>query len=174
MELPIGVVVEVPEPFGSQLQAARARFGDELAEFVPTHVTLVPPTEVDPSPDHLAAIDEHLAVLARRHAPFTVHLQGTATFRPVSPVVYLPLASGAAQCTALQADCRTGVLAVPLKFPYEPHVTIAHRIDDAGLDRAYAEMAGFDARFSVTEITRYEYDDDGYWRPRARFGLAGG
>lgn len=45
----IGVSIAVPEPHGSLLQERRAGFGDPAACGIPTHVTLLPPTEVDTS-----------------------------------------------------------------------------------------------------------------------------
>ena len=42
----IGVSIAVPEPHGSLLQERRAGFGDAAAHGIPTHVTLLPPTEV--------------------------------------------------------------------------------------------------------------------------------
>ncbi len=42
----LGVSIAVPEPYGSLLQERRAGFGDQAAHGIPTHVTLVPPTEV--------------------------------------------------------------------------------------------------------------------------------
>ena len=43
----IGVSIAVPEPHGSLLQQLRTGFGDAAAHGIPTHVTLLPPTEVD-------------------------------------------------------------------------------------------------------------------------------
>ena len=43
----IGVAIAIPEPFGSELQRHRASFGDPQASAIPTHVTLVPPTDID-------------------------------------------------------------------------------------------------------------------------------
>jgi hypothetical protein len=43
----LGVSIAVPEPYGSLLQERRAGFGDPAAHGIPTHVTLLPPTEVD-------------------------------------------------------------------------------------------------------------------------------
>ena len=43
----IGVAIAIPEPFGSELQSHRASFGDVMAEAIPTHLTLLPPSEVD-------------------------------------------------------------------------------------------------------------------------------
>jgi len=83
----IGVAIEVPDPHGAELQRWRADFGDPLANAIPAHVTLLPPTVVPPSmtPDVAA----HLAEVAARTKPFVVRLRGTGSFRPVSPVVYV-------------------------------------------------------------------------------------
>ena len=76
----IGIALQVPPPFGPQLQAARAGFGDPLAPHVPPHITLLGPTDVA----SLDPVVDHLATVAAAHRPFTVHLRGTGTFRPVS------------------------------------------------------------------------------------------
>ena len=43
----IGVALAIPEPWATQLQDYRTALGDETATRIPTHITLVPPTEVD-------------------------------------------------------------------------------------------------------------------------------
>ncbi|NEE18013.1 2'-5' RNA ligase family protein, partial [Streptomyces sp. SID7499] len=43
----LGVSIAVPEPYGSLLQDRRASFGDPAAFGIPTHVTLLPPTEAE-------------------------------------------------------------------------------------------------------------------------------
>jgi hypothetical protein len=48
----IGVSIAVPEPWGSELQAFRASVGDTSAEGIPTHITLMPPHEIDEQLDH--------------------------------------------------------------------------------------------------------------------------
>ena len=58
----IGVSIAVPEPHGSLLQERRAGFGDPAAYGIPTHVTLLPPTEVGDS--DLPAIEAHLLEVA--------------------------------------------------------------------------------------------------------------
>ena len=42
----IGVAVAIPEPWATQLQDYRTAVGDATATMIPTHITLVPPTEV--------------------------------------------------------------------------------------------------------------------------------
>ena len=60
---------------------------------------------------------------------------------------------------------------VDLAFPYHPHVTVAHHLDDGRLDQAFAELAGFECEFPVEEIHLYVHDDDVGWRPTRDFAL---
>ncbi len=152
----------IPEPFGAQLQEVRGHLGDPLATSVPAHITLIPPTVV--APDEVPGVERHLARIGREHPPFDVVLAGTGTFRPISPVVFVRLERGADRCAALEADVRSGVLAQPLRFPYHPHVTIAHDLDEPALDHAEAVMADFRAPFPVDRFWLYEHGDDGVWR----------
>src|SRR3954452_20859110 len=95
----IGVAVAIPEPWATQLQDYRTAVGDATAAMIPTHVTLVPPTEIDDV--HLAEVEKHLEEAAEGAASFRVHLRGTGTFRPVSPVVFVTLVRGISQCEQL-------------------------------------------------------------------------
>ncbi len=124
---------------------------------IPTHITLVPPTEVA---GDLADLESHLADAAAEVAPFDVHLRGTGTFRPVSPVVFVMLAEGISQCEQLAAAVRTGPLDIDLDFPYHPHVTVAHHLDDEALDQAFDELAGFECEFAVDGFHLYVHDDE--------------
>ena len=167
----IGVSVELPDPEGRELQRWRAAFGDPLAHAIPVHVTLLPPTEV---PLGIAGgITRHLATVARATRPFTIRLRGTGSFRPVSPVVFVRLAEGVEGCDALQRRIRTGPLRRELSFPYHPHVTVAHHLPEAALDRAERTLSDYACDFEVTGIGVYEHGPDGVWRLQRRFGFAG-
>ncbi|MGL4172508.1 MAG: 2'-5' RNA ligase family protein [Actinomycetota bacterium] len=156
----IGVAITVPEPYAAQLRAHRESFGDPLASTVPPHVTLLPPTPV-PLVD-AGNIDAHLADLAATSRPFDIELRGSATFRPVSPVVFVPLVRGISECEQLERRVRRAPLAREVPFYYHPHVTVAHHVDDAALDRAEAVMANFSCRFAVTGFDLYEHIDGGW------------
>jgi len=169
-QLRIGVAIPVPDPFGPVLQGARARFGDPLADSIPPHITLLGPTVVEPA--DLDAISDHLASVATGVGAFTLHLRGTGSFRPVSPVVFMQVAEGIAQCERLERAVRSGPLAQEVRFNYHPHVTVAHEVPDADLDRAFMELAHYEARFPVDAFSVYEHGDDGVWRPERRFALA--
>lgn len=168
----IGVAVAIPEPWASELQDYRLALGDRTATMIPTHLTLLPPAEV--GPDELAEVESHLAEAAAGVEPFEVHLRGTGTFRPVSPVVFVALAGGISQCEQLAAAVRRGPLACELDYPFHPHVTVAHHLDEAALDRAFEDLATFECRFEVSEFHLYEHDVDAGWRPTRAFTLGVG
>nr|WP_203614252.1 2'-5' RNA ligase family protein [Streptomyces rochei] len=147
----------------------RAGFGDAAAHGIPTHVTLLPPTEVDGGA--LPAIEAHLAEVAARGRPFPMRLSGTGTFRPLSPVVYVQVVEGGAACSWLQKRIRDASGPVPreLQFPYHPHVTVAHGIDEAAMDRAYEELSDYEAQWPCTGFALYEQGADGVWRKLREF-----
>lgn len=165
----IGVAVAIPEPWASELQDYRTSVGDTTATQIPTHITLVPPTEV-PDAD-LEAVGAHLTQAASAVSPFHIHLRGTGTFRPVSPVVFVTLAEGISSCEVLADAVRQGPLEVELHYPYHPHVTIAHHLDDQALDRAFAELAEFECRFDVDAFSLYVHEAGTGWRATDHFTL---
>nr|BFD83095.1 2'-5' RNA ligase family protein [Streptomyces sp. Xyl84] len=169
----IGVSIAVPEPHGSLLQERRAGFGDAAAHKIPTHVTLLPPTEVDRA--DLPAVEAHLTEVAAAGRPFTMRLSGTATFRPLSPVVYIRVVEGAEACSRLQERVRdaSGPVARELQFPYHPHVTVAHGIEEAAMDRAFEELAGYEAEWPCTGFALHEQGPDGVWRKLREFSFGG-
>ena len=167
----IGVALAIPEPWATQLQDYRTALGDETATRIPTHITLVPPTDV--ADDELPGVEQHLADVAAEMPPFDVHLRGTGTFRPVSPVVFVSLVRGISHCEQLAAAVRHGPLTVPLQFPYHPHVTVAHHLCDEALDRAFEELAGFECRFEADGFHLYRHEEQDGWRPTRDFPLGG-
>ncbi|QBX56227.1 2'-5' RNA ligase family protein [Nocardioides seonyuensis] len=167
--LTIGVAIAIPEPWATQLQDYRTSIGDHTAQHIPTHITLVPP--VDVAEEDLAALQEHLEATAATRRPFRIHLRGTGTFRPVSPVVFVSVVEGISECEQLAEVVRSGPLAVDLAFPYHPHVTIAHHLDDATLDRAFAELSAFDCQFEAESFALYLHEQEEGWRPERTFEL---
>lgn len=170
----LGVSIAVPEPYGSLLQEQRAGFGDPAAHAIPTHVTLLPPTEVDAA--SLPAVEAHLADVATASRPFPMRLSGTGTFRPLSPVVFIQVVEGVSACGWLQKRVRdaSGPLVRELQFPYHPHVTVAHGIAEDAMDRAYAELSEYGARWSCTSFALYEQGADGVWRKLHEYAFGGG
>jgi 2'-5' RNA ligase len=169
----IGVALDIPEPYGSQLQEWRERLGDPNAERIVPHVTLLPPTPVPP--EMLPEIEEHLRTVAANFEPFDIRIRGSATFLPISPVVFVPLVLGIAECEQLERAVRSGPLRRTIGYPYHPHVTVAHDLPAEALDRAYVEMSSYDASFRVWGLTLFEQGPDLHWRPQrdVTFGAGG-
>lgn len=167
----IGVSVAVPDPWGSDLQDFRVGLGDPTAAGIPTHVTLMPPIDVED--DLVTGIHQHLERVADAARPFTMRLRGTGTFRPVSPVVFVNVVEGISCCEMLASAVRKGPLAIDAQYPYHPHVTVAHHLDQPLLDRAFEELAPFDCRFTVDHFSLYVHDDAVGWTPVKDFGLGG-
>lgn len=165
----IGVAVAIPEPWATELQDYRLSLGDETASLIPTHITLVPPLEV--SDGSLDEVEAHLLTVAAGTGPFRVHLRGTSTFRPVSPVVFVTVVEGISSLERLASGVCSGPLATELRYPYHPHVTIAHHLDDPTLDRAFDELSGFECVFQADEFHLYRHDEATGWRPTRAFPL---
>jgi 2'-5' RNA ligase len=159
--LTLGVVISIPQPHATVLRGWRQRVGDPLYAQIPPHVTLLPPTEVERS--DLADIEKHLRAAAAGCSPFPMHLAGTGTFRPLSPVVFIQVARGLAECEVLESAIRSGPLERELEFPYHPHVTVAHHVPDDAMDAAYDGLSDFVARFAVRSFQLFEHDRRQGW-----------
>ena len=147
----IGVVDRIPAPYGDRAAALAG-------------VVRRPAGRLDPDARHPAAADRGAAGRARRgpDAPGAGRgqgdgavpddLRGTGTFRPVSPVVFVQVAGGIAECEQLERAIRGGPLHRDLAFHYHPHVTVAHHVDEAAMDRAFEDLAGYTCTFEVRGV----------------------
>ncbi len=166
----IGVAVGLPEPDATFLQNVRRASGDPEADQIRTHVTLLPPTVV---PDvSIGDIEAHLDRVACLHRQFVLEVSRVGTFRPVSPVQFLSVTRGAANCAELARSIRSGPLDRALEHPYHPHVTIAQQVPDAALDAVGDELAEYRLAFEVTSFQLYQRDSIGTWHPVRCFELA--
>jgi 2'-5' RNA ligase len=167
----LGVAIAIPQPHAKTLTHWRRLVGDPAADRVFPHVTLLPPTPVPA--DRLDEIQAHLAAAAAAHEPFVMHLAGTGTFRPTSPVVYIQVATGVAACEQLESTIRRGPLARELDFPYHPHVTVAHDVPRDMLEFAYSGLSDLSAEFHVDRFTEYEQTATGAWAVAREYPLTG-
>ncbi|XTZ13974.1 2'-5' RNA ligase family protein [Micromonospora echinospora] len=166
----IGVAVDIPEPWGSHLTRRRAEAGDPLAAHIPAHVTLLGPTEIPV--DAMPVVEAHLAAVAAAHLPFSLHLRGTGTFRPVTQVVFVAVAAGISECELLaEAISAAPELHRETRFPYHPHVTVAQDVTPEALDRVYEDLADFSAIFEVEAFTLFSHSGQIRWQPRRDFRL---
>jgi 2'-5' RNA ligase len=165
----LGVAIAIPEPHATVLTNWRRRVGDPASDLIWPHVTLLPPTPVPT--EAMDDIHKHLASAAEDNDPFVMHLSGTGTFRPISPVVFIQIARGVSECELLEKVIRCGPLDRNLEYPYHPHVTVAQEVDDGALDAAYDGLATFVARFPVAKFALFSRDVDRRWKVRTEFHL---
>jgi 2'-5' RNA ligase len=168
----LSVSIAVPAPFAGELQRLRDSFGDPSARSIPTHVTLLSPTEI--AAEKAPEIHEHLLRVAAEQLPFTMMLRSTGTFRPVSPVVFVQVAGGISACERIERAIRTGPLMRDVAFYYHPHVTVAHHVDDEAMDRAFSELAPYECSFEVSSFDLVEHGDDLVWRAVSTFSFGAG
>jgi 2'-5' RNA ligase len=168
----IGVAIGIPEPYGAVLQRWRERLGDPNASRIVPHITLLPPTVVGNGA--LPEIEEHLRRVAARFASFEIKLRGSATFLPVSSVVFVPLVQGIAECEQIEMQVRSGPLSRHTDYSYHPHVTVAHDLPDDALHRAWTELDAFEASFEAWGFSLFEQGPDLHWRPQRDFTFGAG
>jgi 2'-5' RNA ligase len=168
----IGVAISIPAPYSEALTRARIEAGDPEALVIAPHITLMPPTAVEP--EDLDEVRAHLRGVAQGQQPFVVSLAGTDTFRPVSPVVFVAVTEGADACAQLHDAVNAGPIHQQPRFPYHPHVTVAHHVADELLDRAFDELADFEAQFDADHFLLYVHDAEAGWQPTREFPLTGG
>ncbi|MFJ6417805.1 2'-5' RNA ligase family protein [Paeniglutamicibacter sp. NPDC091659] len=164
----LGVVIEIPSPLRESLRAWRRAYGGDAASLVEPHITLVSGSTTD-----WDAAAAHVRATAALAAPFRVCLQGTGTFRPVAPVVFLNVREGTEACTALHESLLAGPLGHDLSHAYHPHLTIAHEVDDALMDAAQAELRDESMGFTVSSIGLFGIDEAGQWSLREELELGG-
>ena len=64
-----------------------------------------------------------------------------------------------------------GPLDLELRFPYHPHVTVAHHLADDALDRAFDDLADFECSFDVGEFHLYVHEGEMGWQSSRSFPL---
>ncbi|WP_372698081.1 2'-5' RNA ligase family protein [Arthrobacter sp. JSM 101049] len=155
----VGVVIPLPEPLRSQLREERASLGDPVAGSIPPHITLVTGAVAT----DWVAVREHVRNVAARAGCFRLSLRGTASFRPVTNVVFLQVEDGFDECVSLHRALQAGPLSPTAEFDFHPHLTIAHDLPQRQLDLALERLEGYAAEFPVDRIGLFEHDADGLW-----------
>ena len=129
---------------------------------IPPHITLVTTTPVQ---DWDGATDAR----ARGRPPAGSVHAGHARdrdFRPVSPVVYLVLGTASDAASQLHRQLQSGPLERELDFDFHPHVTVAHEVSEASMDRPRANSPVMHGRFRVSSDRPVRADASGVWNLR--------
>jgi 2'-5' RNA ligase len=160
-----GVALLLPEPVATEVDGLRRALGDGALGRIPAHLTLVPPVNVAED-----AVSEALDVLRRAATstrPLDLRLCPPATFHPVTPVVYLPVAGDVDGLHGLRDRVFRPPLARALTHPFVPHVTVADDMEPARISAAVAALADFVADVRIDGVHLLEEGGGRRWRPIA-------
>jgi 2'-5' RNA ligase len=122
------LVIYIPDPLG--------RFLDDLRrELVPdcnphAHVSVLPPRSLAVE---WPIAGEQVRSCVSAWAPFEITLGGIQRF-PVTNVIYIEVASGAAELHRMHERMNTGHLLSEEPFEYHPHITLAQEIPFSDLE----------------------------------------
>ncbi len=126
----VAVALLLPRQVSDEIDGIRRAFGAD-PDYIPPHITLVPPVNLPEG-----EVGEALAVLrdaaASTPGPLAISLGPFDTFLPQNPVLYLRVGGQLDPLVALRAACLRPPLDRPDPRPYVPHVTVARglRPDD--------------------------------------------
>jgi 2'-5' RNA ligase/8-oxo-dGTP pyrophosphatase MutT (NUDIX family) len=158
---PLGVIVLLPEPVATHVQAWRRALLDPARDLIPPHLTLVPPqTVAEEDLDAARALVDRAAASA---LPGMLELRGAATFLPESPVAYLVVAEGDTTLRTLELALRTSPLE-QRAYSFHPHVTITQDRPAEELEAAARDLRDFRASFPLPELALMEEDEHAGWR----------
>jgi 2'-5' RNA ligase len=162
----LAVALLLPGAVAAEVDGLRRALGADL-DFVPPHVTLVPPVNVrdDALADALAVL--RAAASAVTPAPLRLDLGPPTTFHPVTPVVYLAVGGDLAALADLRERVFTPPLARPIGFEFVPHVTLNEDMDPERIPAAVAGLADFTAAVEVDRVHMLRENPDRQWRPVA-------
>ncbi len=161
----LGVVLLLDEPWRSEVQGLRRALGSPSLDTQPPHLTLVPPVNV---PEN--RLDEALAVLRREAArcrpTLRLTIGPTASFAPVSPVLYLRVdGDDLAALHRLQHGVFRGPLLRSVDYGYVPHVTVHESASDAVIPDALSVLAGYRVDVEFDRVHLLEQGHDRVWHP---------
>jgi 2'-5' RNA ligase len=163
----LGVVLLLPHPAAEEVRGLRRALGSPSLDTQPPHITLVPPVNVAE-----ARVNDALAVLRRAASsvvgPLALTIGSVATFRPVSPVVYLSVQGDVDGLLRLQQYAFAGPLLRTVDYDYVGHVTLHESADDALIDASLTALSKFSLGVEVPRVHLLEQDPtDRAWRPLA-------
>ena len=167
----IGVAIAIPEPWASELQDYRTSVGDTDGDADPHAHHAASRRPRWPTAD-LQAVCAHLTEAPRppsRRSTSTCAAPARSARSRRSCSSPWPRGSRAARCSRAPYDRDRS--RSTCDFPYHPHVTVAHHLDDQTLDQAFAELAEFECRFAVDAFSLYVHDADAGWRATDHFAL---
>jgi 2'-5' RNA ligase len=155
------VVVEIPEPVRSQIQAIRDQLKTPTAK-LPVEITLAGSSEVGPIPEgtEIAVIKEAVDKIATDTDTFSMSFGKIANF-PNTNIVYTPPIDRTPFDTLHKALSTSTIPFSDSKFPYTPHCTLANGLSaKAQALNEIHQLAIPQRPFLIDTISVYELDEE--------------
>lgn len=161
----LAVALLVPGAVGREIAGLRRALADPDLGRVPSHITLVPPVNVNEG--NLA---EALALLraaaASRPGPLTVDLGPVATFQPDSPTIHLAVDDASGAVAALRVSVLRSPLERTSEWPFVPHVTLVASASVQACGAAVDLLDGYRVSVEVPSVHLLEERPDAGWHRR--------
>lgn len=164
----LSIIARVPPPLAERIVRWRREYGMVGAVAESCHITLL----IAQDAAEEGKLGQLKAALAG-HGAVEVVLGEPESFQPASPVTYLPLVRGADCFRYLHRRCVELLGKSESPFPYEPHLTLAHGLEEAALARSLRDFAGLDAQltgFRIEQLQAYRYTGE-TWQHLADISL---
>lgn len=159
------LVAYVRNAVGEFVENLRKELHPDLPH-LPAHVTILPPRRLRGG--ELSAL-ETLEDICSQAEPFEVVLGDVETFIPVTPTVFIRVASGANRMHELHDRLNTAALAFTEEWPYMPHLTIVKVGTEELAQKAYIfardRWALFEGRrhIALSELTFVREQEQNCW-----------
>lgn len=164
----LSVIAQVPPPLAERIVRWRLEHGMVGAVAESCHITLLIAQDAAGE-----SVIGQLESAFAGHGEVQVALGEPVTFQPASPVTYLPLVRGAYCFRHLHSRCVELLGESESPFPYEPHLTLAHGLDEVALAKSLCDFAGLAPEltsFSIDQLQVYRYIGE-TWEPLADISL---
>jgi len=159
------LVAYVRNSVGEFVESLRRQYHPKHAH-LPAHISVLPPRRLQGSEREALDIVERVC---RDVEPFEIVLGEVASFKPITPTVFIRVAHAAYRMRELHDQINTGALLAEEPWPYMPHLTI-FRMDMAEevapvleeARRRWSEFSG-SRRLLLEQLTFVREAGDNRW-----------
>lgn len=136
----VAIALVPPPTLSARVDALRRQLDDPRLDDLPTHLTLVPPIDLEPDAAPTAAAA--LRAAASSVAPFELELGPADSFAPRTTTLHLGVHGELDRLSELRESLRRAPWDRPDRHDFVPHVTLRQRVEVDQVDHAVALLCG--------------------------------
>lgn len=146
----VAIALVPPPALSARIDALRRQLDDPRLGDLPTHLTLVPPIDLDPEAASVAAAA--LRAAASSVVPFELQLGPADSFAPRTTTLHLGVRGELDRLTELRESLRRAPWDRPDRHEFVPHVTLRQRVAAEQVDHAVALLCGALGEWQVESV----------------------